>query len=166
VSLHSTIRRILNEETQKPKILEFPSLDFFNNNPFEAWKIIQKIIEKKGNPPYSIRGALDLINTTIKSLGNLKSVGGYLDLSNTPIESLGNLESVGGKLQLSNTPIQSLGNLQSVGGYLNLENTPIKSLGNLTSVGGNLLLRYTPLSEKYTEEQIRQMVDIGGDIYS
>jgi hypothetical protein len=47
-----------------------------------------------------------------------------------------------------------------------LENTPIKSLGNLTSVGGNLLLRYTPLSEKYTEEQIRQMVDIGGDIYS
>jgi hypothetical protein len=68
-------------------------------------------------------------------------------------------------LDLYGTPIQSLGNLQSVGGYLNLENTPIKSLGNLTSVGGNLLLRYTPLSEKYTEEQILQMVDVGGDIY-
>ena len=125
MSLHSTIRRILNEETQKPKILEFPSLDFFNNNPFEAWKIIQKIIEKKGNPPYSIRGALDLINTTIKSLGNLKSVGGYLDLSNTPIESLGNLESVGGDLDL----------------------------------------RRSPLSKKYTEEQIREMVNVDGEIY-
>jgi hypothetical protein len=29
-----------------------------------------------------------------------------------------------------------------------------------------LFLRYTPLSEKYTEEQIRQMVDVGGNIYS
>jgi len=25
-------------------------------------------------------------------------------------------------------------------------------------------LRYAPLSEKYTEEEIRQMVDVGGDI--
>jgi hypothetical protein len=125
VSLHSTIRRILNEETQKPKILEFPSLDFFNNNPFEAWKIIQKIIEKKGNPPYSIRGALDLINTTIKSLGNLKSVGGYLDLRHTDIESLGNLKSV----------------------------------------ARNLDLRGTPLSKMYIKKQIREMVNVGGEIY-
>jgi hypothetical protein len=26
-------------------------------------------------------------------------------------------------------------------------------------------LRGTPLSKKYTEEQIRQMVDVGGDIF-
>jgi hypothetical protein len=38
-------------------------------------------------------------------------------------------------------------------------------LGNLQSVGGYLYLRKTPLSEKYTEEQIRQMVDVGGKIY-
>jgi hypothetical protein len=37
-------------------------------------------------------------------------------------------------------------------------------LGNLTSVGGDLDLRGTPLSKKYTEEQIRQMVDVGGEI--
>jgi hypothetical protein len=35
----------------------------------------------------------------------------------------------------------------------------------LTSVGVFLDLRKTPLSKKYTEEQIRQMVDVGGDIY-
>ena len=105
MSLHSTIRRILNEETQKPKILEFPSLDFFNNNPFEAWKIIQKIIEKKGNPPYSIGGDLDLQLTPIKSLKNLQIVGGFLDF------------------------------------------------------------QATPLSKMYTEEQIRKMVNVDGDIY-
>jgi len=165
VSLHSTIRRILNEETQKPKILEFPSLDFFNNNPFEAWKIIQKIIEKKGNPPYSIGGDLDLAFTPIESLGNLQTVGGYLDLQETPISSLGNLQSVDEHLWLSRSSIKSLGNLQSVGGDLLLGNTPIESLGNLQSVGGNLSLRKTPLSKMYTKEQIRQMVNVSGKIY-
>ena len=165
MSLHSTIRRILNEETQKPKILEFPSLDFFNNDPFEAWKIIQKIIEKKGNPPYSIGGDLDLAFTPIESLGNLQTVGGYLDLQETPISSLGNLQSVGKFLWLSRSSIKSLGNLQSVGGDLLLGNTPIESLGNLQSVGGNLSLRKTPLSKMYTKEQIREMVNVGGKIY-
>jgi len=66
---------------------------------------------------------------------------------------------------LENTPIKSLGNLTSVGGSLDLAYTSIKSLGNLTSVGGDLYLHDTPLSEKYTEEEIRQMVDVGVDIY-
>jgi hypothetical protein len=165
VSLHSTIRRILNEETQKPKILEFPSLDFFNYDPFEAWTIIQKIIEKKGNPPYSIGGNLYLDSTPIKSLGNLTYVGGNVDLEGTLIKSLGNLTSVGGYLDLRETQIKSLGNLQSVGGALLLGNTPIESLGNLQSVGGDLSLWGTPLSKMYTEEQIRQMIDVGGEIY-
>jgi hypothetical protein len=66
---------------------------------------------------------------------------------------------------LWDTPIKSLGNLTSVGGNLFLGGTPIESLGNLTSVGDDLDLRGTPLSKKYTEEQIRQMVDVGGDIF-
>jgi hypothetical protein len=67
-------------------------------------------------------------------------------------------------LDLGHTPIKSLGNLTSVGGSLVLFATPIKSLGNLQSVGGNLNLNYTPLSKKYTENQIRQMVNVGGNI--
>jgi hypothetical protein len=46
-----------------------------------------------------------------------------------------------------------------------LENTPIKSLGKLKSVGLNLFLKNTPLSKKYTEEQIREMVNVDGEIY-
>ena len=180
----SQYKRLI-ETDKKPKILEFPSLEFFDNDPFEAWKIIQKIIERKGNPPYSIDGDLNLAETPIESLGNLQSVGGSLFLNRTPIESLGNLvsvggylnlayslikslgnlQSVGGELDLEGTPIESLGNLQLVGGFLDLRRTPIESLGNLKFVGGYLDLQGTPLFKKYTKKQIREIVNVGGDIY-
>ena len=155
----------LIEAEEKPKILRFPSLEFFDNNPYEAWNIIQKILKRKGNPPYSIEGNLNLRGIPIQSLGNLQSVGGNLNLRYTPIESLGNLTSVGGNLYLYNTPIKSLGNLTSVGGDLYLKYTPIESLGNLQSVGGYLNLQKTPISKKYSEEEIRQMVNVDGEIY-
>ena len=98
----------LIEVEEKPKILEFPSLEFFDNNPFEAWKIIQKIIERKGNPPYSIDGDLNLEGTPIQSLGNLVSVGGYLNLRYSRIKSLGNLQSVGEFLDLRFTPLSKM----------------------------------------------------------
>ena len=151
----------LIEAEKEPKILKIPSIASFNND----WFLLQKFLERKGNPPYTIGGDLNLSDTPIESLGNLTSVGGNLVLRGTPIESLGNLTSVGGNLVLRGTPIKSLGNLTSVGGNLILFNTPIKSLGNLKSVGGFLELRKTPLSKKYTEEEIRQMVDVGGGIY-
>jgi hypothetical protein len=139
----SQYKRLI-EAKEEGKIIKFPSLEFFDKDPKIAWAIIQKIIERKGNPPYSVEGNLDLRNIPIQTLRSLISVGGYLDLRDTPIESLGNL--------------------QSVGGNLDLEYTPIKSLGSLQSVGGNLDLHRTPLSI-YTREQIREMVNVGGKIY-
>jgi len=112
-----------------------------------------------------VGGNFDLSNTPIESFGNLTSVGGNLYLRFTQIESLGNLESVRGSLFLDNSEIESLGNLTSVGGNLDLYGSKIKSLGNLTSVGGNLYLGSTPLSKKYTEDEIRLMVNVGGKIY-
>jgi len=91
--------------------------------------------------------------------------GGDLDLMRVPITSLGNLESVGGYLDLERTKITSLGNLQSVGGDLDLYGSKITSLGNLQSVGGNLNLEGTPISKTHSEEQIRQLVQVGDDIY-
>ena len=135
----SQYNRILKEEEQK--VLRIPSFKFFNND----WDLLQKFLERNGNPPYSIGGDLFLEGTSIESLGNLTSVGGYMDLSHTDI--------------------QSLGNLKSVGDYLDLEGTPIESLGNLKSVGGVLGLLGTPLSTMYSEKQIREMVNVGGEIY-
>ena len=105
---------------KEEKILKIP-FEVFNND----WNKLQKFLERKGNPLYSLIGYLDLYKTSIKSLGNLQSVGGYLDLRNTQIKSLGNLQSVGGDLYLNNTPI----------------------------------------SKKYSIEEIRQMVEVGGSIY-
>ena len=120
----SQYKKILREEKEQ-KIFRVPDMKFFHENRWEAWKILQKVLDARGNPPYTIDGDLDLSDTSIESLGNLISVGGDLDL----------------------------------------QNTSIKSLGNLISVGGNMDLEGTPLSKKYTEDQIRQMVKVGGDIY-
>ena len=150
---------------QEEEILYIPSVELFGN-----WNTLQKFLERKGNPLYSIGGDLDLRNSDIKSLGNLTSVDGYLDLGYSKIKSLGNLTSVGEDLDLSNSKIESLGNLTSVGGNLNLRNSDIKSFGNLTSVGRNLYLYGTPLykeirQKKYSEKEIRQMVNVGGNIF-
>ena len=161
-------------------ILKVPFVAFGND-----WDVLQRFLERRGNPPYEIMDDLVLFGTKIQSLGNLISVGGYLDLFGVKIESLGNLISVGGYLNLlfseikslgsltsvggdlflGNSKIESLGNLTSVEGYLDLAGSKIEDLGNLTSVGGNLMLRNTPLSEKYTREEIRSMVEVGGEIY-
>ena len=130
--------QLLKEDEQK--ILDIPSVDLFG-----GWDNLQEYLKRKGNPPYSIGGNLDLFNTPIQSLGNLISVGGYLNLALTPI--------------------QSLGNLTSVGGALDLKYTQIKSLGNLKSVGGGLFLSHTPISKKMTTKQIREKVNVRGIIY-
>jgi hypothetical protein len=149
--------KLLMEEQD---VLELPSLDYFGD-----WETLQKFLKKRGYPPYSINGDLDLRFTDIKSLGNLQYVGGYLDLRVTDIKSLGNLQSVGGYLNLVRTNIESLGNLQYVGGYLDLDGTNIESLENLQSVGGYLDLEKTPLSYIYSYYDIRNIVNVGGSIY-
>ena len=166
--------------TEQEDILRIPFAAFGYD-----WNDLQLFLERRGFPPYEITDDLNLYESDIKSLGNLTSVGGDLYLDNTKIESLGNLTSVGGNLILSDTKIESLGNLTSVGGglylrgseieslgnltsvggRLDLFNTRIESLGNLTSVGGNLGLRRTPLLKKYSEEEIRSMVEVGGEVY-
>jgi hypothetical protein len=49
-----------------------------------------------------------------------------------------------------------------VRGDLNLYNTKITSLPDNLSVGGYLNLENTPLSEKYTEERIKQIIEDNG----
>ena len=128
----------LNRLKKKP--IEIPFAAFSKD-----WDALQTFLEGKGNPKYSITDDLDLRGVPIESLGNLTSVWGYLNLRATPIKSLGNLTSVGGSL--------------------NLFGTQIKSLGNLTSVGGNFYLSNTSMSKQYTETQIRNMVEISGNLY-
>ena len=143
---------------KEDKELSFPFV-MFNND----WDMVLSVMKGR---PFHIQGDLDLYKSKVKSLGSLKSVGGNLYLHNSKILSLGDLEYVGGDLDLYNTKLHSLGNLKSVGGYLYLAHSEVESLGDLEYVGGSLYLRNSPLSEKYSEEEIRQMVDIKDEIKS
>jgi hypothetical protein len=145
---------------EQDDILRIPFAAFDND-----WDVLQKFLEKRGNPPYEITDDLDLRGTDIESLGNLISVGGDLNLVHTKIKSLENLTSVGGDLFLRRSDIKSLGNLTSVGSSLDLRYSDIKSLGNLTSVGRGLYLIDSPLSKRYTEKEIHSMVEVGGKVY-
>ena len=130
-------RRLFEEEQ---KVLRIPDFKIFGKD----WDALQRFLESKGNPPYTLGGNLDLVGLNV--------------------ESLGNLVSVEGDIYAYDTPLKSLGSLTSVGGLMNLNNTPIESLGNLTYVGGDLFLINTPMSNKWL--QIKQMINkVGGDIY-
>ena len=54
--------RLLSED----RILEL-DYDVFNNE----WDILQRFLEKKGNPPYKIIGNLGLRGVDVVTLGNL-----------------------------------------------------------------------------------------------
>ena len=135
-------KRLFEEEQ---KILRIPDFKIFGND----WDILQRFLESKGNPLYSLGGNLNLVGLEVESLGNLVSVQDDLYAYDTPLKSLGKLTSVGGLMDLSNTPIESLGNLSFVGGSLVLSGTSLRNDSyplNLNSL------------------QIRQTVDVQGSI--
>ena len=112
----SQYKRLIEAEEEQ-RVLKIPSLKFFNDD----WFLLQEFLERKGNPPYSIGGSLNLKNSPIESLGNLTSVVGDLVLYRTPIESLGNLLSVGGGLDLEGTPLSKMYNEKQIHKMVNVE---------------------------------------------
>ena len=153
------IKKILKEEIEE--VFVIPGLSFF---PDEI-DGLKNFIQKKNIKRWSLDDDLDLrwYEGDLTWLEGLVSISGYLDLEGKKIKSLDNLQSVGGYLDIRNTQIKSLDNLQSVGMFLLLGGTQIKSFGNLQSVGGNLWLNKF-LSEKYTNEEIRSMINVDGNI--
>jgi hypothetical protein len=133
------IKKILKEETEE--VLVIPSLSFFP----DGIEGLKNFIQKKNIKRWSLDDDLNLFEYK----GDLTWLEG--------------LVSISGSLDLYELPIESLGNLQSVDSYLNLYGTQIKSFGNLKSVGISLYLNKF-LADKYTNEEIRSMINIGGSI--
>ena len=138
----SQLKVIVEEER---KVLHIPDIKIFGND----WDALQRFLESKGYPLYSLGGNLNLVGLEVESLGNLVSVQDDLYAYDTPLKSLGKLTSVGGLMDLSNTPIESLGNLSFVGGSLVLSGTSLRN--NSYPLNLNSL-------------QIRQTVDVQGSI--
>jgi hypothetical protein len=106
----------------------------------------------------SLRAGLNLSGCKkLTSLENLTSVG-----DNT---SMGGEFSIGGYLNLIGcTSLIDLGNLTSVSGNMSLSSTNIESFNKLKYVGGYLDLKNSVISKNYSEEEIRNMVNVGGEI--
>ena len=125
-------------------------------NIYNLFKFLE---EKKGKPiPFEVK----LIHSPETLEKEDLNVEGSLDLYKTKISSLPDNFTVEGDLNLENTQISSLPNNLTVGGSLYLYKTPISSLPDNLKVGGSLNLDQTPLAEKYSKEQIRQMIEEKG----
>lgn len=138
-------RRLFEEEQ---KVLRIPDFKIFGKD----WDALQRFLESKGNPPYSLGGNLNLVGLKVESLGNLVSVEHDLYAYDTPLKSLGSLTSVGGLMDISNTQIESLGNLSFVGGSLVLKGTPLFPKDA------------SPRSKQRMEDMIRRKVYVQGNI--
>jgi len=138
-------KRLFEEEQ---KVLHIPDIRIFGND----WDILQRFLESKGNPLYSLGGNLNLVGLKVESLGNLVSVEHDLYAYDTPLKSLGSLTSVGGLMDISNTQIESLGNLSFVGGSLVLKGTPLFPKDA------------SPRSKQRMEDMIRRKVYVQGNI--
>lgn len=131
------------------------------------------------------KGNLDLSETQVRSFDSLKRVGGTLDLMlSKRIKSLENIEFIGDDLEGDYSGLQTLGNLKYVGGYTSISHTSIESLGNLEYIGkglysvssklqsfgnlkkveGNIVVFGSPIAKKFKEEEIRQQIDVSGEI--
>jgi hypothetical protein len=105
-------------------------------------------------------GDLILMYSQIKFLPrNLTKVGGNLNLMYSQIEKLPDNLIVNGYLWLDNCKnLQSLPNGLKVYGDLDLRFTNITFLPSDLEVGGILYLFGTPIANRYTKEQIREMI--------
>lgn len=153
------------------EIFHIPSLAFVNGN----WNTLVQFLEYEGFPKWSFGGDLDFRRfhnsivpkyiEDITSLYNLVHIDGSLDLSGSrKLKSIGSLKYVGRFLDLAETAVTSLDELEHVGSNLWIEDTEISSFGKLKYVGEDLYLQNTPLSKKYTEEEIRNQIDVIGKI--
>lgn len=101
--------------------------------------VFGKLLQDEHGPIKDLAGmpvylGINLANSLINDLGNLKSVYGSIDL-NKNITSLKNVEFLGSHLFLRNTNLQDLGNLQLIDGTLNIEQNKLISFGHLRKVG-------------------------------
>ena len=113
-----------------------------------------------------VGGDLNLFNSGIKSLpDNLKHIAGTLFLENTPITSLPDNLKVEKDLNLMHSAIKSLPDNLVVLRNLSIDYTSIKFLPNNLKVGANFWINPSPLARKYSDEEIRNLADIGRRIF-
>ena len=132
-------------------------------------KIFNFLEEKEGKEiPHNLAKSIEKLKL-IEELENHPDgvqyrYDGHLFLSGSNIKKLPNDLYVDGSLYLKETNITELPNKLYVKGYFYIRGTSIEELPNNLYVGLNLYIGNTLLADKYTEEQIREIVNSTGGI--
>ena len=112
-----------------------------------------------------VGGDLQISYTQISSLPSDLKVGGSLDLRKTLIKNLPSGLIITNSLDLDSTKILELPDDLTVGSILDIRNTEISEIPDRLRIGAKLIIYNTPLCRKYTERQIKQIIeDKGGHI--
>ena len=127
----------------------------------QNWNLIKNLETHPDGTQYKYDGDLDLSGTNITKLPKDLFVDGNLYLNNCQyLTELPNELYVEYSLNLKHcNQITELPNKLHVGGNLLIAETNIAKLPNELYVGINLFIYNTPLAKKYTDEEIRKMVD-------
>jgi hypothetical protein len=115
---------------------------------FDSIKLLKLVQELENHPDgiqYKQNANLNLIGSTIKKLPDNLYVGNNLGLMDCP-------------------RLKKLPDNLYVGYHLYLTNSNITELPNNLYVGGNLFINMTPLADKYTDEEIKNIVTSTGGI--
>jgi hypothetical protein len=127
-----------------------------------------------------VNGFLNLRDSEVTDLSNLKYVERYLNINGTNVDRLPELEYVGGGFSMQNTKIRELPKLKYVGGALYVSGSPlmkdsmsfskIESLPNLISVGRDLYLIDTPLGKELkdsgmSKDEIKNKFGVKGTLF-
>jgi len=162
------LRLIIENDREKL----FPILGSMINSEDDLDKFINLYIKNKDSKGYDgikLIGEFDFSYYYTDSLGvlcnELVKVDGDLEVFNRGGIKFNKLRSVSGGLDLSNCKMKSLLELEYVGGGLSISRSKIESLPKLKEIGGSFSLYGTPLSETTTEEELREKINVEGEIY-
>jgi hypothetical protein len=111
-----------------------------------------------------VTGDLEITNRKGITFPLLEKVGGNLDVEMTSVK-LPKLRYVSDNFKGYNSKINELPELEYVGGKLSLRRTNIKDLPKLKYVGDFFNIMFTPLANTTTEEELRNKIDVKGEIY-
>jgi len=145
--------KILVEYGIRDKVFNVPGesledKDFF----YKMYKLYRDNKESKNYVGIRVIGDFNLMGV----------LGG--NLSSELIYFCNNLVQVDGDLKVVNNYMVNFPKLRRVQGNMTLSMTEVESLPELIYVGGDLKIKVTPLGERTTEEELRNQINVDGDI--
>ena len=146
--------RLIIESEQEGKLMHIPTEILQDKESFDrVFNLYKDNKEKKNYIGIKVVGDIDLSGRYGMGFGS--NMVGFCE----------ELIEVDGELRVVDNYIVSFPKLKRVDGDMKLSMTEVYELPELIYVGGDLYLINSPLSKTTTEEELRNKINVGGEIY-